>query len=148
MICIPLAEGVYVTVHFVPLLFSLQDTVPNVPAPELENSTVPGNFELSADFTVAVHIVIDPTVTLLGLHFTVVVVGTSWVEVEVTVVVVVVGDVEVTVDVRVVVLVWVEVSVDVETEVVVTVLVEIEVIVEVVVDIEEVVVVIELKIPA
>ena len=63
--------------HFVPVLLSVHETVPNVPSPELENSTVPGSFELSAEVTVAAQVVDDPSAMLFGEHFTVVEVGTS-----------------------------------------------------------------------
>lgn len=75
--CFPVADGVYVTVHLVPVLISLHETVPNVPDPELENCTIPGSWELSADLTVAVHFVGEPSATLLGEQVTLVVVGTS-----------------------------------------------------------------------
>ena len=52
------------------MLFTTQLTVPKVPSPELENETIPDNFDPSSDLTVAVQVVEDPDGTLAGEHFT------------------------------------------------------------------------------
>jgi hypothetical protein len=85
MICLPRSDGVYATVHLVPVEVSEQDSPLNVPAFELVKETVPGSPTPFAERTVAVQSTCVPVRAILGEQCSVVVVGTSWVVVDVEV---------------------------------------------------------------